>query len=456
MFGRVLGAAADSLRRSINLALSYRGLQALERAGVRERVLEESVSMSQRVLHKKDGSLGTQAYGTHGECIYSVSRRSLSAAMLDALERTAAATLLFESEVTKVLLEDGGVRVTIESESSSSSSSSSSSGERGEGAGGAGGALGPGRGVRRRQEVSARCVIGADGAFSKMREVLLRQSPADFSRSFMARVYKELDMPPVGAGDFALPMPHGLHIWGRDETMLIALPNVDRSFTCTLFTPRERMVELDRLDDRALEEWFQLEFPDAVPHLPALVRQFRTNPWGSLLTVRVNPWNIDSRLLLVGDAAHAVVPFYGQGMNAAFEDALVLLEALDRERGDWDRAVPAFAALRRVQTDALADLSIENDLEMRQKTFTMSFLLQKRLEALLHHLFPNWWIPQYSMVSFTRIPYDQVRARAQRQDRAIHSAAWYASVAVGACVITALLALLAARARAARLRLVRY
>ena len=389
-----LGASKDSLKRSINLALSERGLAALRAGGLAEVAVSDAVKMPHRVVHAPSGAVSTLPYGTHGECVYSVSRGGLNATLLDALDREANVSVRFDVTVMRTDLVEGGVDVHVKA--------------------GGGGA---------REVIEARLVVGADGAFSKVRDVVLRSGPVDFSRVFMSRVYKELALEPSSSGDFALPLPEGLHIWGRGDTMLIALPNKDRTFTCTLFATRPFFAELDVLSDDALLCRLTALFPDVIPLMPDATAQFRENPIGALMTVRVNPWNIDSRVVLVGDAAHAVVPFYGQGMNAAFEDALELAKALTASGFDWDVAIPRFAAARRVDTDALADLSLENEVEMRAKSKSTAFVAQKRVEALLHAVFPAWWIPQYTMIAFTRMPYSEAYSRAKRQDAAIQTIA---------------------------------
>lgn len=201
--------------------------------------------------------------------------------------------------------------------------------------------------------------------------------------------------------------------------MLIALPNPDRTFTCTLFAPYETYDRLEKAEDDEVLEFFRREFPDAVARIPDVVHQYRAHPTGALATIRVNPWNIGSRLVLIGDAAHAIVPFYGQGMNCGFEDALVLNEAFDACGGDLEKAIPEYSRVRRPQANAIADLSLHNYIEMRSKTASPLFRLRKRVEAVLHYIFPSWWIPLYSMVAFTRIPYDEALRRAERQDRII-------------------------------------
>jgi len=282
-------------------------------------------------------------------------------------------------------------------------------------------------------------VIGADGAFSKVREAMLRWSRLCFSRTFIEHGYKELYMPPTAAGEYALPCPNALHIWPRTKFMLIALPNTDKSFTCTLFAPYETFEELDarvgeKGVDTAIGDFFVEHFPDAAPLLSTLTSTWLTNPTSSLIETRARPWQYKSRVLLIGDAAHSTVPFYGQGMNAALEDCLCLGEALDEALGvgcdvsgsvrvaALKTAVAAFAASRQPAGEALCDLSMGNYDEMKAKTASVWFRSRAALEGCLHALLPDWWIPQYSMVAFTRIPYHHVCQRAARQDVALSAA----------------------------------
>jgi kynurenine 3-monooxygenase len=225
--------------------------------------------------------------------------------------------------------------------------------------------------------------------------------------------------------------PHALHIWPRGEFMLIALPNRDGSFTCTLFAPFDGpagFAALKAEDD--VTAYFRERFPDAAALMPDLARDFMGNPTGSLVTIRCQPWRF-GRAVLVGDACHAVVPFLGQGMNAAFEDCTVLHECLQEHAWDWERAAAAYETRRKVHADALADLCVENYHEMRDRTASPWFLLQKRTAILLHRLFPRWYLPLYTMIEFTRIPYAHAVRRARLQDRIV----WAAALALLALVI---------------------
>jgi kynurenine 3-monooxygenase len=209
---------------------------------------------------------------------------------------------------------------------------------------------------------------------------------------------------------------HALHIWPRASFMMIALPNRDGSFTCTLLWPFDGPNSFASLQSEAdVLRYFREQFPDAVPLLPDLAQQFFANPVGSLLTVRCQPWHLAGRVALLGDACHAVVPFLGQGMNAAFEDCTVLARCLGEHRPDWESAFRAYERQRKENTDALADLAIDNFLEMRDRVRSRWFLWKKRFDILLHKLLPRWYLPLYTLITFTTVPYAVARRRAQRQ-----------------------------------------
>lgn len=236
-----------------------------------------------------------------------------------------------------------------------------------------------------------------------------RKCRQSYSQYYIEHGYKELTIPPDENGDFNLKPVNALHIWPRGNFMMIALPNPDKSFTCTLFAPYHGTGGLLDLNtkDKVLEH-FEKYFPDAIEKMPNLVEEYEKNPNGALATMKVNPWHVEDYMVLIGDAAHAIVPFYGQGMNSGFEDCLILSELFDEYDGQLDKILPTFTKVRKPTADALAQLSFDNYVEMRKHTASKLFRFQKRVEAVLHFLFPRYWIPLYTMVSFTRIPYDQV------------------------------------------------
>jgi kynurenine 3-monooxygenase len=264
-------------------------------------------------------------------------------------------------------------------------------------------------------------VIGVDGAFSAVRQSMQRRlKDFDYDESYLAHGYKELTIPPAPDGAWRMEK-EALHIWPRKSFMMIALPNPDGSFTCTLFWEFEgpRSFATTKTDEDVCR-FFDEEFPDAVPLMPTLLEDFRENPTGSLVTIRCAPWSYKDKVALIGDAAHAVVPFYGQGMNAAFEDCVVLDECLAEFPDNRERAFAEYYKKRKVNTDALADLAIENFIEMRDKTASRAFRAKKKLDHLLEAALPGMYLPLYAMVTFTRMPYLQAARRARLQDRIVY------------------------------------
>jgi kynurenine 3-monooxygenase len=265
-------------------------------------------------------------------------------------------------------------------------------------------------------------VIGVDGAFSAVRQSMQRKMERfEYDESYLAHGYKELAIPPGLDGSWQMEK-NALHIWPRKSFMMIALPNPDCSFTCTLFWEFEgpRSFATTKTDDH-VRRFFDEEFPDAVPLMPTLLEDFRQNPTGSLVTIRCAPWYYKDKVALVGDAAHAVVPFYGQGMNAAFEDCVVLDECLEEFPEDRERAFAEYFSRRKVNADALADLAIGNFIEMRDKTASKTFRAKKKLDHFLEAALPGIYLPLYTMVTFTRIPYAEAARRARLQDRIVYA-----------------------------------
>ena len=374
--------------RSINLALSERGLHALGRAGLETEARSLSIPMRGRMMHAVSGATTFQPYGTEsGQHLNSISRGRLNVLLLEAALACPGVAVSFDAKCEDYDPETGTLEI-VDTRTG---------------------------GTRR---VSAGIVVGADGAFSRIRAAFLRRERFDFRQDYLEYGYKELTLPPVD-GRFALER-EALHIWPRRTYMMIALPNTDATFTCTLFWPYEGNPSFAAIrTPEDIRNFFAATFPDAVPYLPRLVEEFQEHPVGSLVTVRCRPWHDEGRAVLLGDAAHAVVPFYGQGMNASFEDCAVLAECIDRHAPHWDRAFAEFDAMRKPHTDALAELAVENFVEMRDKVGSKTFLWRKRGERWLHRLFPRWYLPLYSMVTFSRIPYATARRRARLQDRVV-------------------------------------
>jgi kynurenine 3-monooxygenase len=270
-----------------------------------------------------------------------------------------------------------------------------------------------------REKVAAKIVIASDGAFSAVRSQLERLDRFNYRQDYLTHGYKELTIPAGPGGTFLLEK-NALHIWPRGEFMMIALPNADGSFTCTLFWPFEGPNGFAALtNEKEIVTYFRSQFPDVAPLIPTLAADFISNPTGSLVTIRCQPWHIDGRVVLLGDACHAVVPFLGQGMNAAFEDCSVLNQCLAEESDNLSVAFAQYESLRKHNLDTLADLCVENFYEMRDRVGSRWFLFRKKLTLVLHRLFPRWYLPLYTMVEFTRMPYAAAYRRALRQDRVV-------------------------------------
>lgn len=379
--------------RSINLAISTRGLQALAEVGLRERVLAMAVPMRGRMIHGVDGGLTFQPYGTSpDQVIHSVSRLELNAILVEAAVGEAGVQMLFQRRCVELEPDTAAVEL-----------AASESGER--------------------SRAQGTIVVGADGAYSAVRGRLQRMEGFDYEQSYLAHGYRELTIPAGAGGEFRLER-NALHIWPRGGFMMIALPNIDGSFTCTLFWPMQGPNSFASITrEEELLRFFERTFADALPLMPDLARDYFGHPLGSLLTVRCRPWHHGGRVVLLGDACHAIVPFYGQGANAAFEDCVVLDECMRRHAPRWESAFADYQRQRKPNTDALAELALENFLEMRDRVASSRFLLRKKAEQLLHRVFPAQFIPLYTMVTFTRMPYAVARARAARQWRVVQAAA---------------------------------
>jgi len=377
--------------RSINLAISTRGIHALEQIGIADETLRYAIPMRGRMIHDKSGALHFAPYDVDPKnCINSIGRASLNTTVIEAAQRYPSVRVHFNRKCTDVDLTEAICRLETDS-----------------------GKL----------AVRGDAVIGVDGAFSAVRASMQRNIDSfQYNESYLAHGYKELTIPPAPDGSWLIEK-NALHIWPRKSFMMIALPNPDGSFTCTLFWEFEgpRSFTTTRTDDD-VRHFFDEEFPDAVPLMPTLLDDFKNNPTGSLVTIRCAPWYYRDRVCLLGDAAHAVVPFYGQGMNAAFEDCIVLDECLDKFADNRERAFAQYFERRKENADALADLAIGNFIEMRDKTASRAFRAKKKLDHLLEAALPGVYLPLYTMVTFTRIPYAQAARRARLQDRILYTA----------------------------------
>lgn len=353
--------------RSINLALSNRGIRALEEVGLADELRKVAIPMHGRMMHDKQGNLSSFAYGKEGQFINSVSRSGLNVVLMNEAERLGV-EFRFEQRITKVDLEK--TSLTINQQSTVDS-----------------------------QPLTFDYIIGADGAFSAVRGSFQFTDRFDYEQDYIDHGYKELHIPPGAGGTFQLEKNH-LHIWPRESFMMIALPNPDGSFTCTLFFPFEGNPSFDTIRTKQdVEKFFSETFPDAKALMPDLLHDFESNPTSSLVTIKCYPW-VRNKTLLIGDAAHGIVPFYGQGMNAGFEDCRILNDLLNQHQDNWDVVLPEFQQLRKPDTDAIAQLALDNFIEMRDLVADADFLLRKKIEGKLYELFPDRWIPLYPMVTF--------------------------------------------------------
>lgn len=390
-------AAAISAGRSINLALSDRGIAALKEVGMDEFMLREAVPMLGRNIHPLTGETLLLPYsGREGEYINSVSRAGLNIALMNEAEQYDDVRFFFEQKCIGFDCKTG--EALIENV------------ETGE-----------------KSVVKGDTLIATDGGGSAVRDAMLHGVPRfNFSQQFLDHGYKELHIPPAPDGGFMLE-ENVLHIWPRHQFMMIALPNIGGSFTCTLFLAHdggnangsERLLpSFDKLtDENSLLAFFNEHFPDAVPMMPTLVEDFFANPTGNLGTIKCFPWNVDGKALLLGDSAHALVPFYGQGMNCAFEDCRVLDSLIDKHGAEWATIFEEYGELRKVNTDAIADMAEDNFYEMRDAVANPVFVRKRELETKLEQTFPDYF-SKYSMVTFREdLPYSIAKKRGNAQDR---------------------------------------
>ena len=389
--------------RSINLALSTRGIYALEQLGIADEVLRHAIPMRGRMIHDKSGALHFSPYDRDpNKFINSIGRAALNTTVIEAAQRYPSVRVHFNHRCTEVDLDSATAKLASFGVAAAVSAAN----------------------PQQQVTIHARgdAVIGVDGAFSAVRQSMQKKITGfEYDESYLAHGYKELTIPPAPDGSWRMEK-EALHIWPRKSFMMIALPNPDGSFTCTLFWEFEgpRSFASTKTDDQ-IRHFFEEEFPDAVPLMPSLLDEFKTNPTGSLVTIRCAPWFYKDKIVLVGDAAHAVVPFYGQGMNAAFEDCVVLDKCLAEFPEDRQRAFADYFARRKENTEALANLAVQNFIEMRDKTASKAFRAKKKLDHLLEGVLPEIYLPLYTMVTFTRIPYSAGARRARLQDRIVYA-----------------------------------
>lgn len=351
--------------RSINLALSNRGWLPLKEVGLEATVEKMVIPMRGRMMHDQEGFLTFQPYGREGQAINSISRGGLNEVLINEAEKNGV-KFYFGHKCVGTNFDESILFFEKD-------------GKRG--------------------KYQADVIIGADGAFSVVRRLMQRTDRFNYSQHYIEHGYKELSIPAALNGGFQIEK-NALHIWPRGKFMLIALPNQDASFTCTLFFPFEGETSFASLDtDEKIKSFFQTTFPDAVELMPSLMKDYHRNPTSSLVTVKSYPW-VKNRTLIIGDASHAIVPFYGQGMNSGFEDCRVLNQMLDDYDDNWDKLLPAYQKLRKPDADAISNLALQNFIEMRDLVADDKFLLRKQIEAKLSDLYPQKWIPLYSMVTF--------------------------------------------------------
>lgn len=376
--------------RSINLTLCERGYKSLERIGALERVKKLVIPAYGRIMHELDGTTTYQRYGTRDESIDSVSRTKLNHCLLDVAEEEPGVTIHFGKKCSSV--DPDGPSAIFEDT--------------------AGGQAEP---------VVADRLFGADGAYSDVRSRLPRQDRFNFkySQYYVPQGYTELRLPAKADGSWAIEK-NALHIWPRGERMLIGFANTDGSFTVALHLPFEGEDSLESIRDEAsLLELFEKLFPDAVELLPRLTEEFFDHPQTSMVTVRCSPWTYRDKVALVGDAAHAIVPSYGQGANSGFQDCSVLADCFDAAEGDWGAAFAAYEARQKPNADAIAQLALDHFDELQVRVADPDFLLEKKIELRIETLFPDVYASLYSLVSFTDLPYVEAIRRAKGMEQVV-------------------------------------
>ena len=370
--------------RSINLALSMRGIEALKEIGAYHEVEKVAVSMQGRMMHDPEGRLSFQPYGPNGESIYSVSRTALNETLMNMADKDPRIKFHFNRRCLELDFNTTNATL-LDTEKGGTDT------------------------------YHADWIFGADGAFSSVRTSMVKTDRFDYSQTFIEHGYKEFTITPGDNGEWRM-FKNALHIWPRGHFMMIALPNPDGSFTCTLFFPFEGLPSFQSIETRKdVEEFFLFYFRDLIKLIPDFVDQYFASQPSSLVTISCFPWMCGNSMV-IGDAAHAIVPFFGQGMNCGFEDVRILSQMLDEGGSDWHTVLNEFQYVRKVDTDAIAQLALDNFVEMRDKVANPSFLLRKQIEARLHRYAPEIWIPTYSMVTFNHMPYSEAQDRGAWQN----------------------------------------
>lgn len=367
--------------KSINLALSTRGLFALEKIGLDKEILKDAIPMYGRMMHSKAGEINYHPYGKDGQAINSVSRGKLNQKLIELADKFDNIQIQFDSKCIDINVNK--TEATFELADGS------------------------------HQTITANRIIGSDGAFAATRGKMQFTERFNYSQDYLHVGYKELVIPASAGGSFLMEK-NALHIWPRGSFMMIALPNPEGDFTCTLFLPFELFDKL-KTDDQ-ISDFFRNEFPDAYAMMPTLLEDFQRNPIGNLVTVRCYPWVKEDKIALVGDAAHAVVPFYGQGMNCSFEDVVVLDNMIEKYGNDWNKILDEYQKERKPNADAIADLAIQNYYEMADKVGDKHFLHKKHIEHQLTELYPNKFQSQYELTTFSLSSYRHALEQGKKND----------------------------------------
>jgi kynurenine 3-monooxygenase len=377
--------AEISAGKSINLALSTRGWKAVEMVGVKEKVEEIAIPMYGRKIHSIEGDLSFQPYGKEDQAIYSVSRGELNACLLEQAESKFGVKLHFNWKCEGVDFDTSTAHFVHY--------------ETGE-----------------EKAVQADLIFGTDGAFSAVRASMQKTRRFNYQQEYIPHGYRELLLPANEDGSFKLDK-NALHIWPRGQYMLIALPNLDGSFTCTLFMPYEGKNSFASLEsDEAVDRFFKEQFRDFYDIMPNLVEDYRSHPLSDLVIIRCYPW-VRNNTAIMGDASHAIVPFYGQGMNSGFEDCSVMDELIEKYNHDWSKILPEFEKSRKPDADAIAELALRNYIEMRDLVADPDFILRKKIENRFYDKYPDKWMPLYSQVTFSHIPYDEALKKGIEHDK---------------------------------------
>ncbi|MFM2265233.1 MAG: Kynurenine 3-monooxygenase [Bacteroidota bacterium] len=370
--------------RSINLVMSTRGWKTLEDIGLDSAIRAIGIPVDKRAIHLGENEVNFQYYGNDGEAIFSLSRGVLNRKMID-LAEDAGVEFFFEQKIWDVTLANATLHI----------------GETERGAW---------------EELKFDMVFGSDGAFSRVRHRMQRQSMFNYSQEFLSLGYKELHIPANADGSHKIDK-NSLHIWPRGNFMLMALANLDGSFTCTLFMPHKGENSFESLQDTpTLEAFFANHFPDTAAVIPDLVQDFFKNPTSALVTMKCYPWTFEDKVALIGDACHAIVPFYGHGMNAGFEDITVLHQMMLKYGDNWEQIFTAYEQARKPNADAIAELSYRNFMEMSSQTADHAFILQKKIEKWFSDKHPDKWMPLYSRVTFSLQPYAEALAFGNQQN----------------------------------------